>query len=196
MVDVSISIFKDAAEALEKILDVACKLGTAIMQAGKNGVMLFDATTARTTHSKLNAFTADLQEMSEFQQHVLQPTFEKYRKDPTDQNWQRIVRDLDTTKYLLNGVSQLLRASTPALATQPFFKDLVAAFMVRERAFDDILALPIPSTPEETEAALAFLATYDRLIGQLEVTSDALRDYIRSMQSAGTYQTDSRGRAV
>jgi|HubBroStandDraft_4_1064222.scaffolds.fasta_scaffold88625_1 hypothetical protein len=186
----SISVFKDAAEAIDKLVDAISKLGTMFTSAAKAGVAVFDFATARSLIGALRCFDTGAIALYQTQQLKLRPKLQEFIKSPTDTSWMIACSEIRTTRTLVDQVSKGLKKISPSLVTEEFYPILAGTLMAREVALDALIESPMPKTPEEIEAVKELLAKYDVLIAQLEKACESLSAYIKSLIDSGKWPAD------
>jgi hypothetical protein len=185
-----ISVFKDAAEAIDKLVDAVSKLGAMFASAGNAGVALFDFATARRLISRLRSFDTQAIELYQSQQLKLRPRLQSFINTPTEANWNSACTEIQLTRKFVDEIAEGLKAAGPSIVTEDFYPILVGTLMSRKVALDAIAQSPAPKTPEEIEAVKDFLAKYDVLIAQLEMACTALSTYIKSLIDSGKWPAD------
>jgi len=184
--DFSISLLKDASEALDKAVEAIGKLGSLFVTGAKNGVALFDYATARQV-AVLSSFSTQVAGLQQSQGIILRPTLQDYIDNPSSATWRRVIEEVKITRDYVSEIAETLKKASPAIATQPFFGALVGAFMARDRALGKVLKSPESRTADEVHAFKLFLASYDMLIAELVTTGETLRQYIEALRAKQTW---------
>jgi hypothetical protein len=127
--DFSISILKDAAVAIDKLVGAISKLGTAILNGTKNSVELVEFLGAHRARSALGVFTTSLPVLQQTQMVYLRPAMVDFSEAPSKATWTSLMKGVEQTRKHLKKALKNLNESSSVLAAEPFFVDLVGALM-------------------------------------------------------------------
>ena len=188
--DFSISILKDAAAVIDKLVGAISKLGTAILNGTKNTVELVEFMSAYHARRALGVFTTALPTMQQRQILYIRPAMEDFSRTPTEAKWRELMRGVRMTREHVDEALTNLNKSGSILATEPVFVELVSALMARAKILDDLSGMSVPKTEDELAATRTFFTSYNKLIEELAKTGAELRKYVAKLQEKNIYPED------
>jgi hypothetical protein len=186
--DLSLGVFKDAAEAIDKLADTVEKLRKMIAAAIGGGYELMKWSEARETRKKMSSVYSGALHIWQGQVVALVGSVEDFLEHPTDESGWKGVRE--AVASTLKGVSSLLeklQLDRDRVITEEFFAELSLTLKLRERALTKLLEIPTPRSEQEIESVRSFLKKYLVLVDQLQNALKLLNEYIEKLKQDGKW---------
>jgi hypothetical protein len=188
MVDITISVFKDAADAIDTVVGTLDKLIKLLTDAAHSGSDLIAWSTARSLKKKLSGVHSSSVVLWQSQTIVLKSRLEDFIANPAPEDWVALKGIFSGTLGEVRSISSELKADSKNLSTLPFFKDLLVTLGERELVLSKLLDEKVtPQTKEQLDALKAFLLRYVALIEQLGILTDRIADFINRLRADGKW---------
>lgn len=175
-------VLKDAADAIDTMVDTVRKLAELIAEAAAKGVQLVEWAQAKVLARKLTNLQVETSRLYGTQAVTLNNALTSFIRYPNELTWPRVRESVSETLAITENICALIENDRSSLSTLPFFKPLLVAIAQREQALGLVLELKrAPATQDELAAIKHFAGRYLILVEELGRLDDALSDYIRKL---------------
>jgi hypothetical protein len=187
MVDINISVLKDAAEAVDQLVDTIRRIAHLFRDAVKSGSQLVDWNTARLLRNRL----AEIHKNTTFLFYEQTGMFYVY----TDENgvdWHNFHEHLAMLLRQVQSIKIDLQLDANELSTLPFYKDLLMSLAARERILKTIIKIEHSGMIGSSyiNAVDDLTRRYSKLTDELETLNEEIRKFIVRLRHERQYPTE------
>src|SRR5262249_11983801 len=187
--DINISVWKDAAESIDKVADVIAKLGKMIDTCTSRGVELFDWYSANKATRELTYLLRRSTDMVTSQSASFTPRVDDYIDDPDPDKWGEIRDRIRERLDAVRGLLAQLDLSADEIVTKEFYAEFTLTLQRRQYTLSKLMEISAPTTPEAMAAMKNFVASYKEMIEQLNRVNTALAAYIEDRKAKRKWPT-------
>jgi hypothetical protein len=181
--DFNLKIFKDAAEAIDKIVDAVEKLGKMLYASASTASEVLERQFAKSALGRLRAISVSSTYLVQGRCSLLLASMDNYLKTPDAAKWEDFQQNVQTTVAAVQGLSDDIKGSSKEIATTDFFPVLVGAVAQRQLYLVNFTKMKPPTTPEEIEAARELILKYETLLTVLSEATKQLGHYIEALEA-------------
>jgi hypothetical protein len=190
MVDISLElgVFKDAADAADKLVDTVRKIGRLFEDAISEGSDLVAWSEARNLRIRLSEIHAETAELWVSQIVDVKDTLADYIDDPSPEEWGLFERAVGRTVVTIHSIQEKLKSDSRELSDLPIYAQLLATLGEREHVLRRELEVKEPPTSGVAFAQLKnLLEKYIVLIDELGKYNTQIEQYIVGLKSGGKW---------
>jgi hypothetical protein len=177
MIDVSMHVIKDAAEAADKLVDTLRKLGELFADTANKGYELIIWNTARRLKNKVKGIHSR-STLLWATPMAAKATLEQFIADPQPDDWPALAELFDNTLKELQSLSRELKSNANDLSTLPFYSNLLVTLDDQERALVKVCRLGAPQSSDDLRNLKEFLGRYGALVEQFAKLNDAIVSFL------------------
>ncbi len=185
MVDITLSVFKDAAEAIDKLVDVLGKIDGMVKNAALEGREVMEWRSARRLEKILTKILVDTNEMR-IRNMLILSHFESYALNPSQERWKMVQSEVEGMVTKVTDVLAILQTNHN-LVTLDFFDPLSQILNIRKTALTYLEEIKRPESESELKELKLFSDKYDLLKDELSHLRWVIRYYIRERWPAKSF---------
>ncbi|MGY4257365.1 hypothetical protein ACVI1L_004433 [Bradyrhizobium sp. USDA 4516] len=186
--DFNISIFEDAARAVDKLTDTFAKLTRMIVAAIGSGHEIFEWNEARQTRKKLSKISGMALELNQSRCELLLSAVQDFVDHPNRQQaWESVKSVVAQTLNDIEDLLSELKLTEGQAVTAEFYAELSLTLRKRQRMLGRLIESPPPVSADEVNAIESFLVKYRELVDQLRAVLKALNKYIDMLKADGRW---------
>jgi hypothetical protein len=176
-VEISISILKDASEALKVAVEALEKVMTFLRRQATDGWEFLDRRRAQDVSDQLHDLTMKIAFLVAGK-IVVGSDISSFANDPTVANWNAMQSKIVALASEMDSAVTGLRENGRAIAAQEFFPAFVESMVQKKAALENLTGATMPHSEEELEALKDFGKKYDGLLEAIQRANGEFRVYL------------------
>lgn len=180
---ITVAAIKELAETVGAVGEALSKLTDGVKNLVVTGASGWDSVSARKTHSRLVALSADLTSLSVSQRITTLAALESFVDKPTSATWQTFLTASDTVLLQANSLLEKLRQERSDFVLESSYQRLQQALGARVDLLSRLKTVKEPTAPAELAEVRSLLKAYRKLVVELEAAKDELNAYLKTKPS-------------